>query len=135
MKESAHIVDEQVGGRLGGKVIASVIDIPGDDVLMPTLSEGSDGTMIIGKIGQTKRGHSWLGWIILRMRLLIVQTSRRGCGIGEPIERCGRQNVVVTETISVAPIVPLILIVPIDLVVPGELAPPAARADHNPCLA
>lgn len=59
LKEGPNIFDEQVWCGLGGKMVASVIDIPGDDVLVITLRKASDGLIDVGKIAQSERDGGW----------------------------------------------------------------------------
>jgi hypothetical protein len=51
LKEGSNVVDEEVGCCLGSKVVTSVVDVPGDDVLVVAFCKESDRLVDVGKVG------------------------------------------------------------------------------------
>jgi hypothetical protein len=87
-------------------VIASVIEIPGDDVGVVAFGTGSDCLEVVGKVGQPERS----GRPILGMSVLVIK-ARRGCSrICQPLDHYVCEDVVEAYGVSV------------DLIVPGKLA-------------
>src|SRR6266704_3976347 len=101
LKEGPHVVDEQARSCLGGKMVASVIDIPGDDVLVITLRKEPNGLIDVGKIAQAERDGGRFSWDILRVSVLVVQASRGCRRVRQPVDHHVREDVVVTLVVSV----------------------------------
>lgn len=62
LKEGPHVADEQVRCCLVGKVVAPVIDMPGDDILAVAFREVSDRLEDISKVAQSKRDGGGFSW-------------------------------------------------------------------------
>jgi hypothetical protein len=64
LKEDPNVVDEEVGRCLAGKVVASVVEIPGDDVFAVAFRKESD------RLGDVVRGRVLLGrfWDLTTIR-------------------------------------------------------------------
>ena len=111
MKEGPNIVDEEVGRCLGSlKVVASVVEIPGDNVFVVAFRKESDRLGDVGKVRETEWDGGGSSRHMLSVSILVIK-ARRGCRrVRQPVHHHVREDVVEAYCVSVY------------LVVPGKLA-------------
>jgi hypothetical protein len=61
-KEGPNIVDEEIWGGLGRKMITSVVDLAKNDVSVISLGKGPNKWVVVGKVRETKRDGGGFGW-------------------------------------------------------------------------